>query len=170
MRGWLIAAIEWMTWLLASIPNWLPLALSLVATGVSVLAYRRSSPPILPKAWITYVGRGDKGVTVTLHVVNHTDYPIRLRNIRPVDRKLRIAPPPKLKSPNGRQFEEIDWRESLSLDSELPPYGSIDLGIALEITDASVIARPSMHLCISTMRRTIKNKAMVIPIIVPIAI
>lgn len=161
---------RWVIDRLANAGDWLPLALSLIATIISILAYRRGAPPIAPRAWATFNARGAKGFSVIVNIENHTDGTIRLNSVRSPNRKLGI---------NGRQLPadkkdwelptgyEYDWVDEMPLSSELAPGQSFSRNVVFASVDSRESIKLSLILSISTMRRTIKTRAIVIPIMIP---
>lgn len=150
--------------------TWLPIGLSTVATVISVLAYRRSGPPTLPKAWATLHSRGPAGFIIKLSVENNTDSTVRLTSVKvrglkigtnphgiPSDRKEGVAP----------KGYEYDWVDSFPLSTELAPGETFSEMIRVASSCSSHHINASLFLSISTMRRTIKSKAIVVPIMIP---
>lgn len=150
--------------------TWLPLALSTIATVVSVLAYRRSGPPTLPKVWATLSSRGPAGFIIKLTVENHTGSTVRLTSARvhgfKVGANEREIPSNRKpwETPKGYEY---DWVDSLPLSSELAPGETFSEMIRVASSCSSHHINASLFLSISTMRRTIKSKVIVVPIMIP---
>jgi hypothetical protein len=62
---------------------------------------------------------------------------------------------------------DYEWREVLPISETVAPTKSESFPMTIRLSDASSETRPSMHLSISTTRRTVRNRKMVVPIIVP---
>ena len=160
--------------MLAWIPPWVSAITSVTALIIAALAYRRSGSPALPQVWTTFVGSGPKGWTINLHIHNDTRNTIQINEISPIQGIDRIKWPPK----NGEYDYDIgahipvdqDWSISISLDKEIPPNGSLVLGIVLPTTSAKCRAKPCILLSIMTTSRKIKKKTIAVPIITPDAI
>lgn len=162
METWLATALDYATWFLASIPNWVPVLTSVIATGIAIAAFIRSSKPTKPKAWIEVTGRGAEGAMLKLIVENHTDWPVMLRSIEVVDGSQEIRP-----ARTRAQDPEAPFSKSIRLDAAISPNGSFSSPIGIRLSDSSSWINPSMHLSISTMRRTVKSRGIVVPIIIP---
>lgn len=162
MEAWLATALDYATWFLASIPNWVPVLTSVVATGIAIAAFIRSGKPTKPKVWIEVIGRGHSGAMLKLFVENHTEWPVMLRSIEVVDGSGEIRP-----AQTKAQEPEAPFSKSIRLDAAVSPNGSFSSPIGIRLSDNSSWINPSMHLSISTMRRTVKNKGITVPIIIP---
>ena len=145
---------------LNAIPNWLPVVTSFVATVIAVLAYFRSAPPILPKAWIEVEVSRPAGAKLLLHVENRTSWPIQLHDLRVDNEAIELSEPIV-------HVSHQEWGRSVKLDAAISPNGSFEFTFVMRRPDSISCTTPSLHLSISTMRRVVRQRTIVIPTIVP---
>lgn len=167
--GWIWIARDWLSHP-DNIVTLLTACLSLIATGISVLAYRRGSPPVMPRAWASFHGRLPGATVVTLHVENHTDGTILVNSVRSPGRKLGVngrGLPADRKDWEPATHFEYDWVDEDCFSLELTPGQFGCREISVSSVDPSESAKLSLILSISTMRRTIKTRAMTIAVTIP---
>lgn len=157
-----------------AIPNWIPVITSIVATAVSVLAFTRSTPPVLPRAWIEVRGRGQNGASLALRLENHTSWPVQLHDMTVKQTGVEVSHSTqpitdKDKPWRTEGYTDYAWGKSLTVGRSVAPNGSVDFPFAIRLPDSSSWIKPSIHLSISTMHRTVRQRTIVMPVMIPAA-
>ncbi|WP_306150615.1 hypothetical protein [Roseovarius sp. MMSF_3281] len=126
--------LDFLSGLIYGLPNWVPVLTSIVATTISIAAYRNSLPPTKPMVFAEIMSHGDLGAWVRLTIRNKTRHTVRALSASDPSGSQRLAHspqengetphPPKPSSPDDRC-------NSVSLGFDIPPDSEATAVIAV---------------------------------------